>query len=251
MSARDDVETVTISRRFRGPPRSGNGGYCCGLLAARLGPSVEVTLKAPPPLDTVLEIKRNGDRLSLDDGATEIASARDAVLDLEIAAAPSLEEAEAARDRYAGFDEHLCAGCFVCGTERAPEDGLNIFAGPIEGRDMVAAPWVPSADLTNNTDGVATQFLWAALDCPGYFAFRKHPLAAVLGRMTGEVCRHPPVGEACIVCAWPILQEGRNWLAGSAIFDKSGELCAAACAVWIELSAADQEAFYAPDPAGT
>ena len=49
-----DLETVTIDRRFRGPLRSANGGYACGLLGSRVGPAAEVTLRLPPPLERPL-----------------------------------------------------------------------------------------------------------------------------------------------------------------------------------------------------
>ena len=54
-------QLIRIDRRFRGPPDSGNGGYVAGLLAKALGGSgVEVTLRAPPPLDR--DIARRGRR---------------------------------------------------------------------------------------------------------------------------------------------------------------------------------------------
>ena len=30
------MQTMTIPRRFRGPPNSGNGGYVCGMLARQI-----------------------------------------------------------------------------------------------------------------------------------------------------------------------------------------------------------------------
>ena len=44
--------TLVVPHRFRGPARSGNGGWTAGVLAAYLpgdGP-VTVTLRRPPPL---------------------------------------------------------------------------------------------------------------------------------------------------------------------------------------------------------
>ena len=41
--------TMTIPRRFCGPPNSGNGGYVCGTLARCIPGAAEVTLRAPPP----------------------------------------------------------------------------------------------------------------------------------------------------------------------------------------------------------
>jgi hypothetical protein len=46
------MQTITIARRFRGPPNSGNGGYVCGMLARYITGAAEVTLRAPPPLET-------------------------------------------------------------------------------------------------------------------------------------------------------------------------------------------------------
>ena len=55
------TETISIERRFRGPPTSGHGGYVGGLLASYLDDAaIEVTLKAPVRLDTSLETKVHG-----------------------------------------------------------------------------------------------------------------------------------------------------------------------------------------------
>ena len=56
---------VLIPRRFNGPPASANGGYTAGLLARYIGGPAEVSLRSPPPLDTALEIKRDGERVLL------------------------------------------------------------------------------------------------------------------------------------------------------------------------------------------
>ena len=51
------MPSITIDRRFCGPPNSGNGGYVCGLLAGHIdGTSAEITLRAPPPLGQRLDI---------------------------------------------------------------------------------------------------------------------------------------------------------------------------------------------------
>jgi len=47
---------VMVSRRFCGPPQSGNGGYVCGLLGAQLATTATVRLLAPPPLDVPLRL---------------------------------------------------------------------------------------------------------------------------------------------------------------------------------------------------
>ena len=44
--------TLSIDRRFCGPPGSGNGGYTAGRLAALIGDPAEIMLRRPPPLET-------------------------------------------------------------------------------------------------------------------------------------------------------------------------------------------------------
>ena len=39
------AESVTIDRRFNGPPDTAQGGYACGLLASRIE---SAALRAPP-----------------------------------------------------------------------------------------------------------------------------------------------------------------------------------------------------------
>ena len=39
------AEPVVIGGRFRGPPRSANGGYACGVIAAPLAGTVTVRLE--------------------------------------------------------------------------------------------------------------------------------------------------------------------------------------------------------------
>jgi hypothetical protein len=52
---------IVIAPRFAGPPRSGNGGYTCGLPASVLSPApgagVRVTLRRPPPLATPMQAR--------------------------------------------------------------------------------------------------------------------------------------------------------------------------------------------------
>ena len=50
---------LTIPYRFRGPSRSGNGGYVCGRIAAYADGPATVTLRQPPPLATPLAVERD------------------------------------------------------------------------------------------------------------------------------------------------------------------------------------------------
>ena len=67
-------ETLIIERRFNGPRLSGNGGYVGGVMADRFhrafntDSAVQVTLRAPIPLERELAMTREGDALMLRDG---------------------------------------------------------------------------------------------------------------------------------------------------------------------------------------
>ena len=211
---------VIIPARYSGPPGSANGGYTCGLVAGLLGGDAEVTLRRPPPLDRPL--RWDGGRLW--DGEELVAEGESAELELEVPAPVSLEEAEAASARYVGFEEHAFPTCFVCGPHR--EDGLRIFAGPVDSRDLVAAPWTPPES--------SRELVWAALDCPGAFAVGFEGRGeVVLGRLAARVDRLPAAGEPHVVVAWPLSEDGRKLYAGTAIFTADGEPIARARATWI------------------
>jgi hypothetical protein len=228
--------TITIASRFNGPPGSGNGGYVCGLLAREIeGPS-EATLRAPPPLETPLTLERHDGSVRLMHGETVIAEARPATLDLVAPPAPTRDAAEAARARYRGLLNHRYPTCFVCGNRRPAHDGLDIFTGPVEGADMVAAPWTPTADLAGENGRIAPEFVHAALDCPSYWALpRAGDMAALLARLAASIDGDlPRVGESCIIAAWPIASDGRKHRGASALYGEDGRLIARAEALWIE-----------------
>lgn len=229
---------ITIASRFCGPPGAGNGGYCSGIAAAGMGGPVEVTLRLPVPLDRPLRIQR-GETAVVLDGDAVIAEARPASLALEVPAPPSFDSAEAMSRRYPGFTTHPFPGCFVCGPAREAGDGLHISPGRADGADMVGAPWVPDPSLAGPDGRIGAEFLWAALDCPGYFAIATAGERAVLGRMTAEVAPALPPGERCVVVGWPIGRSGRKRLAGTALFDGSGTLRGRSLQTWITLDGQD------------
>jgi hypothetical protein len=219
--------TVVIDPRFNGPPESANGGYTCGLLAALVGAPAEVTLRRPPPLGRPLGVLRAGDGVRLLDGEDVVAEAVQAEVELEPPPPVAPEEAERAAERYPGFERHAFPTCFVCGPARAEGDGLRIFAGPVAGRGLYAAPWVAPAD-------VGLEIVWAALDCPGAIAVGFPDRGeTLLGRLAVRVERVPSSGEGCVVVAWPLGEDGRKLYAGTALFSENGEPLAVARATWI------------------
>jgi hypothetical protein len=213
---------IVIDPRFCGPDESGNGGYSCGLLAREIGAPAEVTLRLPPPLARPLEF----DGVRLRDGDDVVAEARRAEIAFDPPAPVTFAEAEAAQapDLDSPFPH-----CFVCGHARAPGDGLRIFAGPVDARDVVAAPWTP------REGEIGPEFVWAALDCPGAYATGAQGRGAiVLGRLGARVDRIPHPGERCVVMGWPLGSEGRKHYAGTALYTAEGELLGVARATWIE-----------------
>ncbi len=229
------MSTLTIASRYRGPPASGNGGYVCGLLAATLREDMKVRLVAPTPLDEPLTVAREGDgEWSLSCAKGPVARGIASTLSLEVPAAPGYTRAVWASQHYAGFREHAFPECFVCGPHRRRGDGLRIFPGMLE-NGMVAAPWLPADSLDGGDGKVAVEFHWAALDCPGYFAVSGGRRVMLLGEMQAHVDRRVHLGESYMVTGWRIAAEGRKHIAGTAIFDEDGELCARARATWIEL----------------
>src|SRR4029079_11776087 len=171
------MTSVTIDKRFCGPPNSGNGGYVCGRLARHIPGGAEVTLRAPPPLDTPLDaVATADDTWELCDGDKVVATGRAASVELSRVETASFEEARAAELLTpVKPHEHPLPTCFVCGPARAQGDGLRILPGPLARQSrnrsaVLAATWIPDLMLTAEDGFVAPEFLWAALDCPTGYA---------------------------------------------------------------------------------
>ncbi len=228
------MATLTIDARYCGPPGCANGGYFAGRFARFAAQTVRIRLRAPIPLDTPLDAVENDDRLELRQGDKVLAYAEPATLSLRIPPAPSYVDALEASRRYIAFGRHFFPQCFVCGTERARGDGLRIFAGANRAGSLVAAPWVPDLSLPHEDGKVAAEFMWAALDCPGYFAARDDGVPMLLGEYTAHVDRRVHIDEPCVVIGWKIAVSGRKYEVGTALFDEDGELCGRAHATWIE-----------------
>lgn len=238
-------ETVVIEDRFRGPPSSGNGGYVAGVFSGLLGipeQDVEVTLRSPIPLDKPMQVVRNEGLVTIMDGDTLIAEARPAEFSLQIPEPPGWERVRASKQLSYSLTERsnpLLPGrvgfhpiCFCCGAEH--EDGLNIFAAPIEGTEQVAAVWETTPRWATEDGRLGPEYLWTALDCPGQFAyFAAGTRTGMLGRITARVLERPVAGQPLLVTAWPVNVDGKKHFAGSAIHDASGELVASALSVWI------------------
>jgi hypothetical protein len=239
------MTSILIDKRYCGPPNSGNGGYVCGRLARHIPGAAEVTLRAPPPLDTPLAaVAADDGTWDLRDGARVVATGRAASVELARLETASFEEACAAELLTpVKPHEHPLPTCFVCGPARAKGDGLRIFAGPL-GRHsrnaVLAASWIPDQNLAAEDGLVAPEFLWSALDCPTGYACNYNQesdgfdqAALLLGRMSARIESRPRAGTRCIITAWPTSRDGRKRTAEAALHDEVGKLLAVAKTTWI------------------
>jgi len=229
------MSEIVISGRFNGPPTSGHGGYTCGTVAQLVGGDVvEVRLRRPPPLDRPL--RWDGARLLDDDDVVAEGRAADGEPGVDVPDPVPLEAAERASKSYPGFDDHPFPTCFGCGPQRAEGDGLRLFAGPVEGRGVAAAPWVPHPSLL--VDGeIPAEVAWAALDCPGaWSALGQIEGTFVLGTMRGSVPGRVAVGEPHVAMGWRIGLDGRKLLCGSALHTAAGDLVGWTHQTWIRIA---------------
>jgi hypothetical protein len=232
---------IRIDARFNGPPTSANGGYVCGLMAARINQPLSVRLYKPPPLDTDLDLafdtvsgkwhlKRDEQLIA----AANVAHAHTR-LHTHVPKPPSYVQALDAALHFSGHHQHAFPTCFVCGPQRKVNDGLRIFAGKLPDTNVVAAPWLPHAGLADGNGKVSPEIIWAALDCPGYFASVKSGRTALLGELAVHIDRSVHIEEPCVIIGWQIMIEGRKHKVGTALFDEEGEQCAVGVATWVEM----------------
>ena len=232
--------SAVVPRRFNGPPASGNGGYVAGLLAGALGArSVEVTLRAPPPLDLPLALERRDDgTVALLDGGRLLAEARAHDFALDLPPPPGLEAAAAA-GALGRLRAHARTGnpyrrCIGCGIDR--DDGLRLLPTPVGDAGVVATDWTPDASLALDDGRLPDPVAWIALDCPAGIAWsHRLPDAGplVTGRIAARVDAPLRAGERYVAMGWPIARDGRKLHAGSAIVDAAGVVRARSLQLWL------------------
>ena len=263
------VTELIVPRRFCGPPDSGNGGWTAGALATTLAcepadhvdgwPTIEVSLRQPPPLDAPLDVVAGpDDTATATFGGAVIATARcapDVTLTEVDAVDPDV--ARAAEAAYAGHAFHPFPTCFACGTGREEGDGLRIFPGRVgqddarggtgdeASGDRVAATWTPhrsvSEDWHTYVDDDARASVaatWAALDCVGGWAGDLTERLMVLGRMTTRIDTLPVIGEEHVVVGAGRRREGRKTFTASTLYDADRRVVASAEHIWIAVDPA-------------
>ncbi len=236
---------LIIPARFRGPARSGNGGYTSGTLADQVPtssdhPTIEVTLRRPPPLDVPMPVAGAGGATVLSHDGAPVAEAREVDVDLAPVEEVAPDVAAEAMALYPGLRSHPFPGCFACGPEREEGDGLQIFPGPVPGvADTVASLWVPHAslaergDVIDGVERVGVGVTWAALDCVGGWSEDLEGRPMVLGRMTARVDALPVVGEPHVVVGQRRGADGRKSFTASTLYDSDHRVVATAQHTWI------------------
>lgn len=227
---------LVIEERYCGPPGSGNGGYVCGLVAGILGEPAEVTLRRPPPIGRPLLARRSMEGgISLVDEEQVVVEAFPTRVAVETPGPVSPQEAVQAARRFPGLDFHPFPNCFVCGPERAEGDGLRVFPGPVVGRQVFAAPWIPDPSLVGPDGLVRQEFLLGCARLPR--SLRQWvPRAPDGARPLGRAA--PGARPARRNVRRRRLVRRSRWsqaLAGTAIFASDGTLVAVARAVWIRI----------------
>ena len=253
------MRELIVPSRFRGPRSSGNGGWTAGALAALVDhdvpddhaarwPTIAVSLRQPPPLDTPLQVTDDdGETVADLDGVTV---ARAEVLHespTPVGAVPA-DEARAAMASYPGLGQHPFPTCFGCGTEREEGDGLRIFPGPVSAADAptkVAATWTPHPSLFEDWHAyhddhprASLPVAWAALDCVGGWAGDLAERMMVLARITARVHTLPLIGQEHVVVGEARGTEGRKTWTASSLYDADGNATAVAEHLWIAVDAA-------------
>ncbi len=89
---------------------------------------------------------------------------------------------------------------------------------------------------------VAPEYIWAALDCPGAYAFPEPENGAILlGELAVSIKETVSAGEKCVLIGWEISRQGRKHYTGTALFGESGSCRAVGYATWFEVPLAQDK----------
>jgi hypothetical protein len=84
---------------------------------------------------------------------------------------------------------------------------------------------------------VSPEFVWAALDCPGGFAFPEPAEGAVLlGELQVAITGDVSVDERCVLVGWELAHQGRKHHTATALFGEAGVCRGVGLGTWIEVA---------------
>lgn len=238
--------TLTIAPQYNGPPRCGQGGYVSGSLALCLSKTepVSARLHLPTPLGTPLHVKTSHDEalLMAEDKLLVTASLAAPLNHIVPPPCPPHDAVVKASALYRGHEDGaLFTTCFVCGAARKDCDGMHVFAGPLDPQTkdeigVVASHWTPALKHCDKNGMVFPQMIWAALDCPGFFAGYPKGKLALLAQFTCEIIKPLNGKDRATIVGWPINIDGRKSKVGTALYDQSGDLVAKTEGLWVEVN---------------
>lgn len=232
---------MRIAARFNGPPDSGHGGVACGVFAGAVdGRAASVRLLSPPPLETEFESRVSDKDVIVATGGQNVAQVRALPEGFEVMALPLLSSAEL-HEAHRDWIEHVVKRhafptCFGCGPSRPDRDGLELFAGYVDGPDVSGIEWTPDASLQGSGGAVADWVVWAAVDCPsGGAVFRLVPdgMTMLLGELAVRIDELPAVGTTYQIVAKASGREGRRLTSDVALLASDGHRLAIGRATWI------------------
>ena len=207
---------MRIPARFNGPPGSANGGFACGLVAAELDvASAEVSLRAPPPLETgavgrARRRRRPGERR----GDTRGRGPR-----RRGGRRPAARAALPRRGLPGGARTGSSAGP---PTTRFPpascaEPNARTATGSRSSR------WRSATAGTTRLRGRRSSRAWCGRRStapparPGANWGEGPPI--VLARLAVAIDAEPELGEPHVIVSWPLGRDGRKREAAAALFD--------------------------------
>lgn len=237
---------VIIDGRFQGPTGIGQGGWTSHRFASAVGVPLDVSIRAPIPLDTELDVVRDdGDQWRLTTRSESGEPGQTIMLgsprtSIDIATPPvAIDAAAAARRGFAHLDgDHSVPNCFSCGTQ---PDSMRVHSAPLgDGTDRYATDWTIPL-WADTPDGVDEGVVWAALDCAAawYVAGSRGQRVAYTVQYAVEVLGRFVAGETYALVAWPgdgdAEWDGRKRHAASAAFDSDGTCLAKSTSFWVSV----------------
>ncbi|MCE9499688.1 MAG: hypothetical protein K8R21_04195 [Leptospira sp.] len=251
------IYNTVLSKRFCGPPKTGNGGFTAGLLVEAVGTdAAEIRLLNPTPVETsiIIESEKGLRGTIFNDSKKALATLKsipdEDFPEYNLPVVPDLDDAKKMSVLYAGFTTHPFPTCFVCGPKREVNDGMRIFVGPAPEQigfdNLLVGHWLPDETIASQNGFIRDAAIWGALDCPGGFsAVSDDPRLIVLSKICGRIIERPKVGENCIVMTWRLKRMTRAFKVMTAIFESESirllAIAAALCLAPRNWDSANQE----------
>ena len=232
------TSTVRIPAWAQGRPGFGQGGWSSAQFAAAIGEPVTIDLRAGIPLETDLVVAEVDGGWELRDGDTVVMAARPRDVTFAAVEPLGIDEATAARSRFALTEaDHNAPDCFSCGVRGRT---MHMHPGPVDhGELRMASDWIPPEWIGDAAGRVDPAVLWTVMDCAqGFFVGQTlERRSALTVRYAADVLAPVQVGRRYAVIAgpghWPNGWEGRKRGAAAVVLDEDGTIVARADSLWV------------------